>query len=225
MNILLVISLLFFLSCTMVDLNKKTQERIEILEKNYRELDDTLQFVGDKIRVLQQQVENLKANLNSKTSDLENFSVDLDLSTPHRDVPVPFLREDQEFASKQGLKLRSKLYRLLNSINRGDFITTLKESENLQDYSYIDEVQKMVKFWRFFGLVQVGKLTEALAESGEILSKYPSYNRIPYILFKQAGIFDSMGDKKARDIALQKLVKDFPASVEAKEAKRILQRG
>ncbi|MCS6893959.1 MAG: hypothetical protein NZO16_05285, partial [Deltaproteobacteria bacterium] len=144
-----------FISCSAVERFEKLEERVESLEVKNRELDSNINYLAEKLGRLYAGLEELSGKVKQNLESISNLDVSLDTSKPHPAIPEPYLREDQELASKQGLKLRAELFRFLNSVTRGEFPMVLSSADNILKNQVSLEVQLSVLFWKFVSLIEV----------------------------------------------------------------------
>lgn len=212
------------IGCSINERLTNIEGKIEVIETKQREIESNLDYLADRSNRLFIALEELSGKVRQNLASLSELDVSLDMRTPPRSVPENFLRQDQQLANSQGISLRAELFRFLNSITAGSFSETLMIAQRLGTRGLPDNVRQMVDFWEFFALVELRELKQALAKSQEFITSHQNSDRVPYIMFKQAGLFEALGDNRARNITLEKLVKDFPKSVEAQEAKKIIGR-
>lgn len=222
LKISIAIMVILISGCTVADRFTQLEQKVETLEIKQREIESNIEYLGDRSNRLYMALEELSGKVRQNLASLSELDVSLDMRQPPRSVPETFLRQDQQLANSQGLSLRAELFRLLNSITAGNFSETLIASQKLRGKPLPDDISHMVNFWEFFSLVELRDIRQALSKSQDFITKFPNSERLPYVMFRQAGLFEALGDNRARNITLEKLVKDFPKSVEAQEARKII---
>lgn len=85
---------------------------------------------------------------------------------------------------------------------------------------YSDNAQ----YWLGESFFMEKKYGEAILEFEEVIRKYPEGNKVPNALLKQGLAFYRLGDKTSARLLLQKVVKKYPGSHQAKIAKRELKK-
>ncbi|MCS6961002.1 MAG: hypothetical protein NZT61_00660 [Deltaproteobacteria bacterium] len=217
--------LAFFLAgCAVYEKQSELEQKIQSLEQDLKLFEENIDFLSKRTSKLQQALEELSAKVKQDLESLKELDVSLDTSPPPSSIPQAFLKQDQVVASQQGLSVRADLYKLLNSITRGNFTETIQLVEKLKNRQLTNSLYQIIDFWEFIAYVELKDFNTALRKSDNFISAYRISERAPFVMFRQAGIFEALGDVKARNVTLMKLINDFPKSVEAAEAKKILAR-
>ncbi len=78
-------------------------------------------------------------------------------------------------------------------------------------------------FWIGEAYFRQSAYEKAILSYQEVIDKFPKGNKVPSALLKQGMAFDRIGDDINARLVLKRLVRDFPDSREAGDARRLLQ--
>jgi len=84
---------------------------------------------------------------------------------------------------------------------------------------YADNAQYWIGECYFFER----QFEKAILEYEKVTRKFPSSNKVPYALVKQALSFQNLGDKASAKLLLQQVIKDYPDTSQARVARSKLQ--
>lgn len=84
------------------------------------------------------------------------------------------------------------------------------------------ELADNAQYWIGEAHYDRGEWDRAAIEFNRVVKNYPKADKVPAALLKQAFSFEKMDDKETSLMILEKLIKDYPKSSEAKEAKKHL---
>jgi TolA-binding protein len=197
--------------------------RVKRLESSINDIRTFQSEQSSQIEALQQELRNLTG----KTEELEystnrKYGTDLDtlkqdLSTlkrrvpPPANVPVQPLEEDEALSDKGGFSYLADALLKLRSGNYTDALPQLQQAQASMPSDY----QAQVLFWQGVTYDGLGEYKNSLATYNDLVTMYPRSRRAPLALIRQASVFEKLGDGKASQFALMKLVNDYPDSPEA----------
>lgn len=201
------------------------------LEKTVRELQTTqadtvtqLSATQDRLREIQGQLEEMghkqATQIGSEVSSLKE-----DLQTLRRRIPPPpivpssALEQDESAARRFTQSIAEQFDNGFLRLREGRFADALSIFTTLtQDPMAVDSLP-LAYFW--LGVTHDG-LTEyrnSLAAYNEVVTRYKNHYRAPLSLLRQAGAIEKLGDPKAVQAVLKKLIAEYPTSPEARIAK------
>jgi TolA-binding protein len=199
------------------------EQRVKRLESSVNDLRSLQAEQRGQIEDLQRSLRNLTG----KTEELEystnqKYGTDLDtlkqdLSTlkrrvpPPANVPVQPLEEDEALADRGGFSYLSDALLKLRAGNYTDAMPQLQQAQAMMPTDY----QAQVLFWQGVTYDGLGEYKNSLVTYNELVSKFARSRRAPLALIRQASVFEKLGDGKAAQFALQKLINDYPDSPEA----------
>ena len=199
------------------------EQRIKRLESS---LNDIRSFQSEQMAQLSS-VQQTVRQLSGKTEELEysanqRYGTDLDslrqdLSSLKRRVPPPAnvpsqpLEEDEVAAQKAGLTLFVDALTKLRNANYTDALTDLEQAK----INAASDVMPHLVFWQGITYDGLAEYKNALATYNDFISRFPKHRRAPLALLRQASVFEKLGDAKASEFTLRKLVSDYPNAPEA----------
>ena len=199
------------------------EQRVKRLESSINDIRSFQAEQTSQIADLQKELHSLTG----KTEELEystnrKYGTDLDalkqdLSTlkrrvpPPANVPVQPLEEDEALAERGSFSYLSDALLKLRSGNYTDAMPQLQQAQSVMPADY----QAQVTFWMGITYDGIGEYKNSLATYNDLVTKFPRSRRAPLGLIRQASVFEKLGDGKAAQFALQKLVNDYPDSPEA----------
>jgi len=224
---ILALSVGLFFGCT----DTVTLSRIQRLEQSVADLrgfqaEQTTQIaeLQSTIRSTSGKVEELDYNqtqrLGGALSDLKR-----DLSVIRRKLPPPAivpqaaLESDENLSAQIATDIGSKLSEGLLRIREGKFAESLLVLQDGADLAVGSDQQAYFVFWKGLANEGLGDNKQAIASYNELATNFPKHSRNPLALLRQASIFIRIGDARIGKLTLQKLISDFPKSIEATQAK------
>ena len=194
---------------------------------DFAEIRDQLQQLRGQIETLKKEAvaetpkdDELKSRIDAlamKISFIENFLEIGKKDTPN-DFNEPASAKDPGRSDKAGAYAAA--YQTFKNGNyskaRGafqEFLTAYPSGE------YADNAQYWIGECYFFEK----QYEKAILEYEKVTKKFPSSNKVPYALVKQALSFQNLGDKASAKLLLQQVIKDYPDTSQARVARSKLQ--
>ncbi|MFH1625295.1 MAG: tol-pal system protein YbgF [Pseudomonadota bacterium] len=185
--------------------------------------------------VLKKGWESEVKNVNAKLSELEKrvlfvegFFISERAPSEGKGLPEekPSGETEEEKATPEGKKSdREELYnKAISEFKKGN-----TESARIGFRKYLALFPKTdfsdnAQYWIGESFFVEKKYREAILEFEEVVRKYPKGNKVPSALLKQGLAFYRLGDKTSAKLLLQKAIKDYPRSDQARIAKNELKK-
>jgi TolA-binding protein len=226
----LVAVLLSGLGCSTQELEqsiRKLERNVTDLRAYQSEQTDTINSLDSQVKVLSGRIEELEFAQNKR------FGTDLnalreDVSSLRRRVPPPAIVPSSELEVDEvwANSLPEEAGRLfrdgLQQMRDGRFADALPLLQNAAQQLEGTDKAGVALFWQ--GVAYDGLQDErgALRSYADVVSRYPKSSRAASSLVRQAHTLLRLGDKKAAQITLEKLVEDYPKSPEYPKAREFL---
>lgn len=216
---ILLISLFLFSGCVPSSFEQRVR-RLESSLNDIRSLEaehnSQLSDLHHELRQLTGKTEELEYSTNQKYgTDLDALKQDLSSLKrrvpPPANVPVQPLEEDEAISAKIGARQWSEGLLRLRAGNYTDALPVLQESQGLVGAEFLANIF----FWIGVTYDGMSDYKNALSTYNELVTKAPRSKRAPLTLIRLASVFEKLGDGKASQFTLQKLVHDYPDSPEA----------
>lgn len=133
---------------------------------------------------------------------------------PPANVPITPLEEDENLAARYGFQSFSDALLRLREGNYSEALLLLQSSAGTP------EIAANVQFWTGVAYDGMGENKNALTSYNDVVTQFPKHRRASQALLRQASLFEKIGDGKVADLALQKLLADYPDSPEAAQVKQ-----
>ena len=169
-----------------------------------------------ELRKLTGKTEEIEYTTNQKFgTDMNSLKQDLSSLKrrvpPPANVPVQPLEEDEVMAERGGFTYLSDALLKLRAGNYTDALPQLEQALSTVPSDY----QANVIFWQGVTYDGLSEFKNALATYNDLITSNPKSRRAPLALIRQASVFERIGDGKAAQFALQKLISDYPDAPEA----------
>lgn len=224
MNRLCIVCLFVFSGCV----SSQMEQRIKRLENS---VNDMRGFQAEQTAQIQSMQQDMR-KLTGKTEEIEyaankRMGTDLDslkadLSTlkrrvpPPANVPVQPLEEDEAIATRAGMAEFTDALTMLRSGSYAEALTMLQPIMQTIPTDYVPNVL----FWVGVAYDGMAENKNALATYHDLVTQFPRHRRAPLALIRQASIFEKIGDGRAAELTMQKLVNDYPDTPEALQVKK-----
>lgn len=226
--ILSLISLTFLFSgCAMQELEDrvaKLERNLQDIRKYQAEQDESITSIDSQTKNLSGRIEELEFGQNKKVgSELSRLGEDVSSIRrrlpPPSVIPIDALEVDEVWAKSltgEPGELVSEAFLMLREAKFADAAPLFENA-----VSQLDGTDKasVPLFW--LGITQegLGSDKEALRAYVELSSRYPKSQRASTAYLRQAEVLMRLGDRKAAELALKKLIADYPKSGDADRAK------
>ncbi|HQC43589.1 MAG TPA: tol-pal system protein YbgF, partial [Verrucomicrobiota bacterium] len=194
---------------------------------DFTEIRDQLQQLRGQIETLKKETaagapkdDELKARIEAlamKINFIENF-LEIGKKETSNDANESATARDQGKSDKAGAYAAA--YQTFKNGNYAkareafqEFLTTYPSGE------YADNAQYWIGECYFFEK----QFEKAILEYEKVTRKFPSSNKVPYALVKQALSFQNLGDKASAKLLLQQVIKEYPDTSQARVARSKLQ--
>jgi len=194
---------------------------------DFTEIRDQLQQLRGQIETLKKETatgspkdDELKAKIETlamKINFIENF-LEIGKKDALSDANDASTTKDQGKSDKAGAYAAA-----YQTFKNGNYA---KAREAFQEFlaaypsgEYADNAQYWIGECYFFER----QFEKAILEYEKVTRKFPSSNKVPYALVKQALSFQNLGDKASAKLLLQQVIKDYPDTSQARVARSKLQ--
>lgn len=222
----------------------KLEKELGVVKNETRDgLDKSLKGVQTDLEAVRKGSADVQANLESMKVDLQVMAGKVDDTTRAAKKPaddVAFLREDldRRFAMLEGrlAKLEKSMedqkkpaetpeeayQRGLDAFKGGDMQKARELFARFLEVTPTHELAANVHYWLGETYYKEKKFDQAVLEFQEIIKNFPTKDKVPAALLRQAMAFKELGDVKSARYVYGKLVDQYPATDEAKAAKEKL---
>ncbi|HMO02885.1 MAG TPA: tetratricopeptide repeat protein [Oligoflexia bacterium] len=150
---------------------------------------------------------------------------DLKLRTPPPPgVPNVELTDDEYFAANLPAHEAKILIDALAKIREGSFSLAVPALLSMFENGYDRPYTPNLFFWLGVCYDGNGEYRKAVGAYNDLVTRYPKHQRAPHALLRQAESLFKLGDRETSALVFRKLVKDFPKSTEADQAKAKLKK-
>lgn len=138
-------------------------------------------------------------------------------------VPLDLLETDLRYSETLPRRDVAELFRnALMNIRAGKFSEAMGQLQEAYDKNYTGEGSPQILFWRSVCYEGIGDHRGALESYGSLITSPQANTRKAAALLRQGSVFIRMGDFNTAELALKKLIADYPRSPEAAQAKQKL---
>jgi tol-pal system protein YbgF len=225
--IILIVGCGLLSGCSVFDLEKKVsklERSLSDLRALQAEQGESISSLDSQIKLIAGRMEELEFSQTKRMgSDLTALKDDLSALRkripPPPGVPIAELEADEGWASSLPDETRRIFLDGLAMLREGKFADAVPLFQNVVEQTGSSDKCGAALFW--LGVSHDGLLDNraALKAYSEIVSVYPKSHRAPASLARQAEVFVRLGDSETGQVSLKKLIKDYPKSPEAVEAK------
>lgn len=212
--------LVFILSCAPAHLEQGvTRLSRSIQDMRATQADQVAQItaLNERISSLQGNVEDLSHKASSARASV--ITPALPTVSPPAIVPLSVLERDESLFINYPASIKSAFDEGFMQLRAGAFGGALPVFKSLSERTDLDTESKVSAiFWLGVTYDGLNEFRNSIASYGQIISGFPAHNKVPMSLLRQAGAVEKMGDSKAVDVILRKLIQDHPQSIEAKIA-------
>jgi TolA-binding protein len=216
--------------CSTQDLErdlKKLERSVADLRSYQTEQTDTINSLDSQLKQLSGRIEEIEFATNKRLgTDLSALREDV--SSLRRRVPPPSIVPASELEVDEvwGNSLQGEAGRLfldaLQRLRDGKFDDAIPMLQNAVEQLQGTEKAGVALFWQGVAYDGIDDTRGALRSYAEVLSQYPKSQRAASSLLRQSDLLLKLGDKKAAQLTLEKLLVDYPKSPESVRAKERL---
>lgn len=179
--------------------NRKDEEYKDLKEKLGNALNEAvfkINFIENYLEIGKKENPTEATEITEKSDKLN----DLSKGKPSSDKELAYASAYELFKAGKFDKAREAFYNFL---------------KQYPDTEYSDNAQFRIAECFYFEK----KYENAILEYERVAKKYPEGDKVPYALLKQGFAFLKLGDKKSAKLVLQRVIKDYPNTNQAKTAK------
>ena len=130
--------------------------------------------------------------------------------------------QDQAVAGTVDVPERADYLTALQGLSHGDCAQASPELSAIISRSKGSPLADNALYWQARCHAIRGEQSQAVTTYYDVVTRYPKGDKAPAALWQQGNLFLRMGDAPDARLALSKLIKDYPASAEAAQARQKL---
>jgi len=187
--------------------------RVDALEDRSRRISGRIEEVEFS------QAQRFSGDVNTLKADLSRLQRRM---PPPALVPLIALEADEIFVSSLEPELARVFMNELTRISTGNYQLALPGLQSLVTSDLLPDIRARALFWVAVCHEGIANNPQALSSYLSLANEFASHDRAPLALFRQASVLIRMRDMNTARLTLQKLIAQFPASPEAKDAREKL---
>lgn len=225
--VLALLTLVLISGCASSQKISRVERRMEDLSEIQREQRADLEALDGQLKLIEGRLEQLELGTH-KTMGADLSALKEDVSSLRRRVPPPAtvpvaeLEADEVWANSLPPETAQIFMDALAALRDGRFEDALPLLQRAAEEADSGEKGSMVLFWQGVSYDGLRDNKGALRSYAEVVGRFPKSKRAPTSLLRQSDVLVRLGDKATARDSLKKLVKDYPRSPEAVEAKEKL---
>ncbi len=186
--------------------------RMDDLGQDNRGLADELQLIKDDMGLQLNSLSNRVDELETQVSEQATVARQEPEQAEQKIAPEP--------SPEQLYQDALELIRNENSFSEGRKMLETFISKYPQHDLYVNAL-----YWTGEALYGEKKYELAILQFQDVISKYSSHPKAAAAMLKQALAFNALGDGQNARTTMQKLLEDYPGSIQAETAKKYLEKG
>jgi len=222
------------------------QQRIGELEKRVQQLQSGSQEIGMKLDPNGQStvepppdagaapLDPLAAGAEPSAGSTPPSTAQVAAATPPPTLPPPppppavddewrrEVAQDQAVAGTVDVPERADYLTALQGLSHGDCAKAAPELNAIISRSKGSPLADNALYWEARCHAIRGEQSQAVTTYYDVVTRYPKGDKAPAALWQQGNLFLRMGDAPDARLAFSKLIKDYPASAEASQARQKL---
>jgi TolA-binding protein len=208
--------------------NRKLERSIEDIRAYQREQMETINSLDSQVKMLAGRVEQLEFGrsggvaTHASTLQPPPGASTGPRGTPPLVVPLAELEEDEVWANGLPAETAQIFVDALGALREGRFVDAVPLLQAAAEQTDTSDAGGVVLFWEGIAYDGLNDNKNALKSYVECSQRYPKVNRAPGCLARQADVLLKLGDRGLAKDSLKKLMKDYPKTAEAAEAREKL---
>jgi len=134
------------------------------------------------------------------------------------------ISQEQAAAGAAGTPDGAEYQRIMDSVASKDYGRAAAELDAFAAKNKGSRLADNATYWAARCHARRGDQDQAISKYYDVVTRYPKSDKAPAALLQQGNLFIQMGDVPDARLALAKLIRDYPASEEAKQARQQLAR-
>lgn len=218
------LAIIFFTGCVPKSDFDQLKDTVKELQTSHADTVSQLSMTQERLREIQGQLEEMGHKQTTQIGT-EVSSLKEDLQSLRRRIPPPPIvpasaLEQDENASRRFSQLTAEQFdNGFLRLREGKFAEALSVFTALSQDSSSPDSLPLAFFWLGVTHDGLAEYRNSLADYNEVVSRYKNHYRAPLSLLRQAGAIEKLGDPKAVQAVLKKLIAEYPTSPEARIAK------
>lgn len=174
------------------------------------------------------------ATESTETTDAGVVTDETEVAAVEEPVPAPppesaddwrrEVSQEQAAAGASGTPESAEYLRIMDSVSSKDYGKAAAELDAFAAKNKGSRLADNATYWAARCHARRGDQDQAISKYYDVVTRYPKSDKAPAALLQQGNLFIQMGDVPDARLALAKLIRDYPASEEAKQARQQLAR-
>ena len=205
--------------------SKGIQTDMESIRKGEADLQANIEAMKVDLQVLTGKLDDTAIMAKKPADDVVLLRDDMERRFTMIQVRMAKLEKDLEELKKGGETERTPdtVYQKgLDAFRAGDIAKARELLTKFLDIAPNHQLAANAHYWLGETFYSDKKYDQAVLEFQEVIKNFPGKEKVPAAMLKQGMAFKEIGDRKSAKYVLKKLLDDYPASDEAKNAREKL---
>ena len=221
-RVALSLTLLTLAGCTVDSRVRKLERSVEDIRAYQREQAESIGLLDSEVKLLAGKIEQLEFGGRARGGDISSLKQDLSAlrsKVPPTLVPAAMLEEDEVWANGLPAETAQIFVDALGALREGRFPDSLPLLQAAAEQADSSDKAGVILFWQGVAYDGLSDNKGALRSYAEVVARFPKSTRAPNALMRQADVLVRIGDSALAKDSLRKLIKDYPKTAEAAEAR------
>ncbi len=221
-RVALSLTLLTLAGCTVDTRVRKLERSVEDIRAYQREQAESIGLLDSEVKLLAGKIEQLEFGGRARGGDISSLKQDLSAlrsKVPPTLVPAAMLEEDEVWANGLPAETAQIFVDALGALREGRFPDALPLLQAAAEQADSSDKAGVILFWQGVAYDGLSDNKGALRSYAEVVARFPKSTRAPNALMRQADVLVRIGDSALAKDSLRKLIKDYPKTAEAAEAR------
>ena len=221
-RVALSLTLLTLAGCTVDTRVRKLERSVEDIRAYQREQAESIGLLDSEVKLLAGKIEQLEFGGRARGGDISSLKQDLSAlrsKVPPTLVPAAMLEEDEVWANGLPAETAQIFVDALGALREGRFPDALPLLQAAAEQADSSDKAGVILFWQGVAYDGLSDNKGALRSYAEVVARFPKSTRAPNALMRQADVLVRIGDSALAKDSLRKLIKDYPKTAEASEAR------
>ena len=221
-RVALSLTLLTLAGCTVDTRVRKLERSVEDIRAYQREQAESIGLLDSEVKLLAGKIEQLEFGGRARGGDISSLKQDLSAlrsKVPPTIVPAAMLEEDEVWANGLPAETAQIFVDALGALREGRFPDALPLLQAAAEQADSSDKAGVILFWQGVAYDGLSDNKGALRSYAEVVARFPKITRAPNALMRQADVLVRIGDSALAKDSLRKLIKDYPKTAEAAEAR------
>lgn len=216
-------ALILTVGCTADSRVRKLERSIDDIRAYQREQAESISLLDSEVKLLAGKIEQLEFGGRARTGDVSSLKQDLTALRSRVPtstiVPAAMLEEDEVWANGLPAETAQIFVDALGALREGRFPDALPLLQAAAEQADSTDKAGVILFWQGVAYDGLSDNKGALRSYAEVVARFPKSTRAPNALMRQSDVLVRIGDSALAKDSLRKLIKDYPKTAEAAEAR------